>query len=111
MDCSGFTKLVYRLNGKELNRDADQQSLQGVTINPGKDFQNLKIGDLLFFRHSTLQHQSKKITHVGLYIGRKEFIHSSGSVHVSSFDPASPYFDTLLLQRFAKAQRIIAPLH
>jgi gamma-D-glutamyl-L-lysine dipeptidyl-peptidase len=32
MDCSGFVKTVYHLNGVELNRDARQQAQQGIPI-------------------------------------------------------------------------------
>src|SRR5438105_77993 len=36
LDCSGFTQLVYRLNGVLLDRDADQQAMEGraVTTTP-----------------------------------------------------------------------------
>jgi cell wall-associated NlpC family hydrolase len=37
-DCSGFTKIVFKLNGFELPRDADQQAQLGVEINPWGKF-------------------------------------------------------------------------
>ena len=53
-DCSGFTKIVFKVNGFELPRDADQQSRLGVEINPGKDFENFSYifwgHDLRFFQ-------------------------------------------------------------
>ncbi|HLF20723.1 MAG TPA: NlpC/P60 family protein, partial [Bacteroidota bacterium] len=49
MDCSGFTKTVFRMNGMELNRDANQQAVMGEEVNTGDNFQNLRKGDLLFF--------------------------------------------------------------
>ncbi len=109
MDCSGFTKMVYRLNGMELHRDADQQAHQGITIDPGNKFEKLRKGDLLFFRSKKKRNQSKYITHVGLSLGSGLFIHSSISkyVRLSSLDPSSNYFEKSLLKRFVLARRII----
>ena len=89
MDCSGFVKMVYRLNGMEVHRDADQQANQGNPIDPGKNFENLQKGDLLFFGQQARGKQSRRITHVGLYVGNRLFIHSSGRVRLSSLDPSS----------------------
>ena len=36
-DCSGFVKTVFRLNGLELQRDADQQSNEGVAVPTDND--------------------------------------------------------------------------
>jgi len=107
MDCSGFVKMVYRLNGMELHRDADQQAGQGTLIDPGKNFKNLQKGDLLFFGQQARGKQFKRITHVGLYLGNRLFIHSSGRVQLSSLDPSSNYFEESLLNRFVLARRII----
>jgi len=66
IDCSGFTQLVYRLNGVSLLRDADMQYTQ-----PGLapvDKADLQVGDLLFFG-------GDRITHMGIHIGRGRFIH------------------------------------
>ena len=78
VDCSGFTKIVFKINGFELPRDADQQSRLGVEIDPGKDLENLKPGELLFFGQKSEDGKPEKITHVGIYLGNKEFIHCSG---------------------------------
>jgi cell wall-associated NlpC family hydrolase len=107
MDCSGFVKTVYRMNGTELHRDADQQANQGTPMDPGKNFENLQKGDLLFFGQQAIGKKSKRITHVGLYIGNRLFIHSSGRVRLSSLDPLSNYFEKTLLSRFVLARRII----
>jgi hypothetical protein len=107
MDCSGFVKMVYRLNGMELHRDADQQADQGTPVDPGKNFENLQKGDLLFFGRQTRGKQSKRITHVGLSIGNRLFIHSSKRVRLSSLDPSSNYFEESLLNQFVRARRII----
>lgn len=68
IDCSGFVQLVHRLHGVSLLRDADIQYTQpGLTP---VERENLQAGDLLFFGQVA-------ITHVGLYIGTGEFIHST----------------------------------
>jgi len=106
-DCSGFTKIVFKVNGFELPRDADQQSRLGVEINPGKDFENLKPGDLLFFGQKSEDGKPEKITHVGIYLGNKEFIHCSGKVSIDSFDPKAPNFNEYRYKTFVKAKRLI----
>jgi gamma-D-glutamyl-L-lysine dipeptidyl-peptidase len=109
MDCSGFIKMVFRLNGMELHRDANQQANQGMQIDPGKNFENLQKGDLIFFGPLIREKQSKRITHVGLSLGKRLFIHSSISkrVRLSSLDPSSNYFEESLLNRFVLVRRII----
>ncbi|MFN3135726.1 MAG: NlpC/P60 family protein [Candidatus Kryptonium sp.] len=106
-DCSGFTKIVFKINGFELPRDADQQSRLGFEVDPGKEFENLKPGDLLFFGQKSEDGKSEKITHVGIYLGNKEFIHCSGKVSIDSFDPKAPNFNEYRYKTFIKAKRLI----
>ena len=49
VDCSGFTKTVYFLNGLILYRDASQQALHGLAVDISKSYEQLRPGDLLFF--------------------------------------------------------------
>ncbi len=87
-DCSGFVKLAYYSQGIILARDASQQALYGEPV----DFtnrKNLQTGDLLFFGRSA-QH----ITHVGIYLEKGDFIHSSGRVQINSIDPSDPKYVT-----------------
>jgi len=107
MDCSGFVKTVYRLNGMELNRDASQQAAMGVDANPGVNFESLQKGDLLFFGQKASAEKAERITHVGIYLEKRQFIHSSGRVRLSSFDPSSPLYEESLLKRFVRARRVI----
>ena len=107
MDCSGFVKTVYHLNGVELNRDARQQAQQGKSIDPGQKFQNLKKGDLLFFGRKASAKRQERITHVALYLEKGLYIHSSKRVRFSSFDPSSDYYEASLLKRFLAARRIL----
>ncbi len=109
MDCSGFTKTVFRLNGHELGRDASQQVLNGNDIDAGTDFENLTTGDLLFFGRKAENGRPERISHVAIYLNDRRFIHSSGRVRFNSFDPASPEYDEFNLKRFVRARRIIPP--
>jgi gamma-D-glutamyl-L-lysine dipeptidyl-peptidase len=73
LDCSGFVQTTYRMNGVFLPRDADQQ--KGFTQRVGNtlaQLDELKAGDLVFFSGN-----GKYPTHVGLYIGNNQVIHSS----------------------------------
>jgi gamma-D-glutamyl-L-lysine dipeptidyl-peptidase len=107
MDCSGFVKTVYHFNGRELPRDARQQVLRGTPIETGKNFQNLKKGDLLFFGQKATAKQRERITHVAMYLENGLFIHSSRQVRLSSVHPSSDYYEESLLRRFVRARRIL----
>ena len=78
-DCSSFTQYVYRSIGINVPRVAAEQAL----IKP-KLVRGIKKGDLLFFE--TLE--KGRISHVGIYIGNRQFIHASSKskkVTVSDF--------------------------
>jgi hypothetical protein len=107
MDCSGFVKTVYHLNGVELLRDARQQARQGKPIDPGEKFQNLEKGDLLFFGRKATANRPERITHVALYLENGLYIHSSKRVRVSSLNPSSDYYEEPLLKKFVRARRIL----
>jgi hypothetical protein len=107
VDCSGFTKTVFMMNGLQLNRDANQQAEEGLDIPVGDHFSNLRKADLLFFGKKATATKPEKIVHVGIYLGNEMFIHSSGMVRISSFDPASPMYDPYDLNRFVRARRIL----
>lgn len=94
VDCSGFTRMVWFMNGVLLPRNASAQSKTGVHVPyPGKGTDSvdpdvmhgfckeLGKGDLLFF--GTLD----KVSHVGIYIGGGLFIHASGCVRINSLIP------------------------
>ncbi|NOU61832.1 C40 family peptidase [Marinifilum caeruleilacunae] len=94
VDCSGFVKSVYFMNGIILARDASLQFLHGDTISPEQGFTKLVEGDLVFFGRKASENKTQKVTHVGMYIKDGEFIHSSGRVKLNSFDPkAENYSD------------------
>lgn len=67
-DCSGLIQAAFASVGIWLPRDAYQQEAftQLITI------EELQPGDLIFFG------TANKATHVGLYLGKGSYIHSSG---------------------------------
>ncbi|GAB3176409.1 C40 family peptidase [Telluribacter humicola] len=107
MDCSGFTKTIYYLNGWVLPRDASQQVHSGELVDTSSGFGTLRSGDLLFFGTKAAEGTSEKVTHVGMWIGNNEFIHASGQVRISSLDPKAPNFDEFELNRFLRAKRLL----
>jgi hypothetical protein len=70
-DCSGLMQSAFASVGVWIPRDAYQQEDFGTEI----PLEKIQIGDLVFFG------KPKKATHVGLYIGNGEYIHSSGKEH------------------------------
>jgi cell wall-associated NlpC family hydrolase len=107
LDCSGFTKLVFFLNGIELKRNASHQARQGVEVPLDKDLSQLKKGDLLFFGPRARRRRPERITHAGIYLGDKLFIQSSGRVQISSLDPHSPIRDEFRIRTLLHARRIL----
>jgi cell wall-associated NlpC family hydrolase len=99
-DCSGFVQTVYRMNNRELPRDANQMVQVGEPVEFGDEFENLRTGDLLFFGPSP-----EKITHVALYMGDRLFIHSAAWVHINSLDPEHPLFNEYRYSTIRAARR------
>jgi len=107
MDCSGFVKTIYFMNGIILARDASLQIKQGEKVEVENDFSNLQTGDLLFFGQKQSENQPEKVTHVALSLGNTEFIHASGKIERNSFDPESSIFSEYRKNSFVGAKRII----
>lgn len=95
-DCSGFTSYVYKHGaGVILPRVSREQYTSGRAV----DKNQLSEGDLVFFSSD-----GNMITHVGMYIGNNEFIHSPQQgdvVKISRID--SSYY----IRTYAGARRII----
>ena len=109
MDCSGFTKMVYLMNGFIIPRDASQQINVGKTVDHHLKFNGLEKGDLLFFGKKASINKKQRVTHVGIWLGneKKEFIHSSGNVHINSMDPDQPNFDAFNKNRYIGSKRYL----
>jgi hypothetical protein len=110
MDCSGFTKTVYFMNGIILPRDASQQVHTGELVDTEENFNNLRPGDLLFFGRKATEDKKERITHVGIYIGDMEYIHASGRVKINSFDRDAENFSEYRLNGFIRAKRILTSI-
>jgi hypothetical protein len=78
IDCSGFTQLVYKLNGYKLPRDASQQVDLG---SPLSFVEEAEPGDLAFF-----DNEEGNIVHVGIVLENQQIIHASGCVRIDKFD-------------------------
>jgi gamma-D-glutamyl-L-lysine dipeptidyl-peptidase len=78
IDCSGFTQMVYKLNGIKLMRDAFQQAEHGETLS---FVEEAEAGDLAFF-----DNEEGKIVHVGIVMDNNKIIHASGKVRIDGFD-------------------------
>lgn len=107
LDCSGFAKTVYMLNGVILARDASQQCLTGESIDVSRGYENLRPGDLVFFGNRTADGRPNRVWHVGIYVGDGLFIHEAGDVHLNSFNPAHPEYSAYYVERLVRASRII----
>lgn len=95
IDCSAFTRSVWqRTFGIVLPRVAKQQSQLGIPV-----FKfGLQPGDLVFFGESA---DSASIDHVGIYMGKNQFINATSSqgVKYSSLD------ETFWLGKYQFARR------
>ncbi len=107
VDCSGFTKTIYFMNGVVIPRDASQQIKEGTLVDDESDFNKLEVGDLLFFGRPATDSTSEKVVHVGMWIGNNEFIHSSGDVHISSVDDKAENFDEFNKSRYLRTKRYL----
>lgn len=78
IDCSGFTQMVYRLNGYSIPRDASQQATIGEALS---FIEESEVGDLAFF-----DNEEGNIIHVGIIMENNYIIHAHGKVRVDRLD-------------------------
>ncbi|OPY72290.1 MAG: D-gamma-glutamyl-meso-diaminopimelic acid endopeptidase CwlS precursor [Syntrophorhabdus sp. PtaU1.Bin058] len=102
LDCSAYVKKIYEIFDVELPRSAREQFRVGAKVSSKED---LSVGDLVFFK---TKRYAKYPTHVGIYIGDGNFIHSSSyhsklGVKVDSLD--SSYY----ARTFIGATRVKRP--
>lgn len=83
IDCSGFTQMVYKLNGYKLLRDASQQAGQGEALS---FIEESEPGDLAFF-----DNEAGNIIHVGIIMNDNYIIHASGKVRIDRLDHLGIY--------------------
>ena len=90
VDCSGFAKTVYFLNGYMLLRNASQQYKTGEPIDVSEGLDNLQPADLVFFGREATEEKPERITHVAIYMGDGKIIHSSQVVRINSLIEGEP---------------------
>ena len=78
IDCSGLSQMVYRLNGMDIPRDADEQAKVGTTLSFVEESEP---GDLAFF-----DNEEGNIVHVGIVLENNHIIHASGKVRIDKID-------------------------
>jgi cell wall-associated NlpC family hydrolase len=93
-DCSGYVQRVFATVGIFLPRTADEQYLVGRRV----DTAHAKRGDLVFF-----QTYAPGASHVGIYLGNNEFIHSSSSHGVMVSSLSDRYWSA----RFIGIERVV----
>lgn len=83
IDCSGLVQAVYKNSfNMELARTANKQAESGFFVYRDA----LKVADLIFFK------TGRKVRHVGIYIGDKQFMHASTSKGVMISSLANIYW-------------------
>lgn len=96
-DCSGLVDYVFRdVAGIELPRTAHEISRIDA---PSVARKNLESGDLVFF-----DHHGRRVSHVGIYVGRGRFVHApneGGTVRLDYLD--APYWR----EHYAGAKRVL----
>lgn len=100
-DCSGLVQWAYSQHGVRLPRMSREQAASGAEVPPVLDA--LAPGDILLFA----ARPGGGVTHVGMYVGERKFIHSgSTGVRISLLD-YSDANGAYWLQRWVGARRII----
>ena len=107
MDCSGFTKTVFFLNGIVLPRDASQQVNIGEPVDTKDKLDDLIPGDLLFFGIKGDADTKQKITHVAIYLGDGDFINAAGRIRIDSFSKDKPNYSAYRDDSFVCAKRVL----
>ena len=78
IDASGFTQMVYKINGYKLLRNATGQSTQGTALS---FIEESETGDLAFFDNN-----EGVIDHVGIIMDNNYIIHVHGKVRIDRLD-------------------------
>ena len=83
-DCSGYVITVFKELGiNSLVRTSAGMYGQGTSVSKS----DLQAGDLVFFKTT-----GKGVSHVGIYIGNSQFIHSSSSKGVTKTSINDKYY-------------------
>jgi cell wall-associated NlpC family hydrolase len=93
-DCSGFTAYLFAKFNLELPHSSKAQNQEGYWIEKS----DLRPGDLVFFNTD-----GKGVSHVGIYLGDDEFVHSASNKGVVKNKLSENYYKT----RYVSARRIL----
>ena len=88
-DCSSFTQWLFKKYGVSIGRTTVAQWTNAKGEKVSKN--NLKAGDLVFFKNTYNSGYTDGVSHVGVYIGNGQFVHNSsgaGKTVVSNLDEA-----------------------
>jgi len=110
MDCSGFTKMAYFLNGVQLPRDASQQVHVGGLLDKDTTLNAYQPGDLLFFGREATADKKERIWHVAIYLGNGKILHASDRVMIQSLRRGDPDFAEERLNTLVRGRRIIGSI-
>jgi cell wall-associated NlpC family hydrolase len=81
-DCSGLVFYTHQMLGLTVPRTSSDQAVESTEVKAKK----LRPGDLVFFKID-----SRRVNHVGIYVGDRRFIHAPGRgkpVTLNSLDDA-----------------------
>jgi lipoprotein Spr len=93
-DCSGFTAYVFAKFNIDLPHSSKSQDQEGFWVQKS----DLRAGDLVFFNTD-----GKGISHVGIYLGDGEFIHSATDKGVMKSKLSESYY----AKRYVSARRVL----
>jgi len=101
-DCSGLIQYAFGAHGMSLPRTSADQAKQGVAVERG--MASLAPGDILTFSSGA---GGTQVSHVGLYLGGGEFIHSAtNGVQKGVLSATDPY-GKWWWDRWVGARRIV----
>ena len=83
IDCSGFTQIIYKINGYKIDRDAKDQVNIGLSLS---FIEESEPGDLAFF-----DNKEGDIVHVGIIMEDNHIIHAHGQVRIDRLDQTGIY--------------------
>jgi len=83
-DCSGLVEYSYSKAGIKVPRSTRLQRRQSRAVS----IKNMQKGDLIFFNQL-----GKGSSHVGIYLGNREFVHAPSSGKTVRIDKISSYWE------------------
>lgn len=98
-DCSGFTKYVFAAHGITLPRTSREQARAGQAV--AMDWSALRPGDIMLFAEP-----SEAISHVAIFVGNGEIIHSSSAGGGVRYDDLNTSRGDWYVQNMVAARRL-----